>query len=68
VQETDALPNRSLEASTSEERKMINMSVFNMNERIISDYFIKPLNDQMKQGVVNSLRLSLGATRNNLSI
>ncbi len=68
MQETDALPNRSLEASTSEERKMINMSVFNMNERIISDYFIKPLNDQMKQGVVNSLRLSLGATRNNLSI
>jgi len=44
-----------------------------MNERIMGDYFIKPLNDQLKLGVPlsSSLRNSLGSrnlfNQNNIS-
>jgi hypothetical protein len=42
--------------------KKANLSVFNMNERIMSDYFIKPINDQLKSGQLStSLRNSLGS-------
>ena len=32
-----------------------------MNDRIMSDYFIKPINDQLKIGLSTSLRNSLGS-------
>lgn len=48
-------------ATQQEEAKKANLSVFNMNERIMSDYFIKPINDQLKIGLSASLRNSLGS-------
>jgi hypothetical protein len=48
-------------ATQQEEAKRANLSVFNMNERIMSDYFIKPINDQLKIGLSTSLRNSLGS-------